>query len=181
MRAALNLMLSGACPLLFGARKATHLWLRVAHPTRIDLRLKSALPKRWPESPETLGEHLRCRCMQDGLLQRQVAKLIGANEWTYLSWETDTKKPAIRWPRILRFLGYDPIGEPVTGGDRIEALRRRQGWSHTRLAKELRLDLETVTKWARGSWRPLLRPQLFHSFSTASRSLISAPINFLRL
>jgi DNA-binding XRE family transcriptional regulator len=68
--------------------------------------------KPYKENPETLGEHLRKRRMELGLLQREAASILNVNAWTYLGWEHDRKKPTIRMlPRIIDFLGYDPIAD----------------------------------------------------------------------
>lgn len=87
---------------------------------------------------------------------------MGVNTWTLISWEADKKNPSIVvWPKVISFLGYDPSPPPQTPGQRIEGLRRRRGWTYGRLAAELELDSETVTKWARDEWRPRVKTSAF--------------------
>ncbi|MFQ5528552.1 MAG: helix-turn-helix domain-containing protein, partial [Thermoanaerobaculia bacterium] len=53
--------------------------------------------------------------MDLGLLQREVAAEIGVHVQTLALWERRRSHPTIRqWPGIIRFLGYDPVGEPET-------------------------------------------------------------------
>src|SRR5262249_48511163 len=132
--------------------------LRVA--LRPELYWTLVAPRNPP--PGTLGEHLRRKRHQKGLLQREAAAAIGVNEWTYRSWETDLKKPSVAfWPKAIRYLGYDPVPEPKSDAEVIEAFRRRTGRTYAGLARELRLDVETVTMWAQGRWRPRVRTEKF--------------------
>ena len=90
------------------------------------ITLKSLKPKLYRDPPETLGEHLRKRRMVFGLLQEDVALRLRVNEWTYLGWEHDRRRPPVRFlPRIIEFLGYDPFPE----AKRIEAKCRKLGLS----------------------------------------------------
>ena len=89
---------------------------RVAFPLPgVPLAFQCVRPKPYPESPQTLGEHLLKRRHETELLQRQVALRLGVNTWTYINWETDQTTPIIgHYPAIFRFLGYDPFPGPKT-------------------------------------------------------------------
>ncbi len=100
--------------------------------------LRAAKPKPYPSVPVTLGEHVKTRRIQLGLLQRELAKQLGVSEWTLRHWEKDTTTPAIRFvPRIIAFLGYDPYPEPIDLSQRLFSAGRRQGLSICELAKHL--------------------------------------------
>jgi DNA-binding transcriptional regulator YiaG len=105
--------------------------------------------------PVTLGDHLKRRRIELGLLQRELAKQLGVSEWTLRHWERNTTAPAIRFvPRIIAFLGYDPYPASTSLPERILAARRRQGICRRELARRLGLDKETLARWERGTRRP---------------------------
>ena len=54
------------------------------------------------------------------------------------------------YPRIIKFIGYDPFPEPVTTGEALLAHRRRQGLSRKRLAAIIGIDEGTVLRLERG-------------------------------
>ena len=58
--------------------------------------MKSLKPRPYKERPDSLGEHLRKRRIELGLFQKDVARRLQVNEWTYLGWEHDRKKPSVR-------------------------------------------------------------------------------------
>ena len=54
-----------------------------------------------------MGDHLRKRRLDLGLLQREVAEQIGVDAMTICNWEKQRTVPEIRcMPRIIEFLGY---------------------------------------------------------------------------
>jgi len=71
------------------------------------------LTARKPPSPacprelHTLGDHIRKRRLDLGLLQREVAEKLQVNQMTVCNWETNRTSPQLRFiPRIVAFLGY---------------------------------------------------------------------------
>ena len=79
------------------------------------LILRAAYPaSRSPKEPRTLGEHLLKRRRDLGLSQVQVAKALGVNAGTVITWEKNRQEPSgRRLVGIIRFLGYDPrAGSP---------------------------------------------------------------------
>jgi transcriptional regulator with XRE-family HTH domain len=95
-----------------------------------------------------VGDHLKKRRLDLGLLQKDVARQIGTHLATYWNWETGANQPGIRHaPGVISFLGYDPFPAPQTLGERVRATRRRQGLSHRELAARLGLDPSTVEAW----------------------------------
>jgi transcriptional regulator with XRE-family HTH domain len=113
--------------------------------------LKAGKPKPYPAVPGTLGDHLKRRRLELGLLQREVAEQLGVSESTLRHWEKYTTTPAIRFvPRILEFLGYDPYPEPIDLSQRLFWARRRRGRSIREVARELGIDPGTLQRWERG-------------------------------
>jgi transcriptional regulator with XRE-family HTH domain len=98
--------------------------------------------------PKTLGQHLKKRRLQLGLLQRDLSQRFKLEKETYATWEKDRCYPAMRhWPGIIEFLGYDPNPAPVTTGEKLLAFRRTFGISRRKLSKQLGVDEGTLWKW----------------------------------
>jgi DNA-binding transcriptional regulator YiaG len=89
--------------------------------------------------------------MDRDLRQEDVAAELGVGKSTIVNWEMGHARVAV-WhlPRVVAFLGYDPMPEPATFGERIRAARRRQGISQETLAERLGLNVSTVTAWELG-------------------------------
>ena len=98
--------------------------------------------------PRTLGEHLKKRRLELGLLQRDLRIRFKLEKETYANWEKDRHYPAMRhWPGIIKFLGCDPNPQPRTLGERLLAYRRRQGLSRKAMATTLAVDEGTLWRW----------------------------------
>jgi transcriptional regulator with XRE-family HTH domain len=111
----------------------------------------------YPEVPATLGDHLRKRRHERGLLQKDAADRLGVNTFTLANWEKGYTNPRLRrWPGVIEFLGYDPNLEPKPSdvAQRIRWARRRQGLSLRGLAKQLGVDPETLRRWEGGIRTP---------------------------
>jgi len=65
-------------------------------------------PKGYPVAPRSLGEHLRKKRLDLGLLQAQVAERIGVTESTVWNWEHGTKPGSLHYTKIIEFLSYKP-------------------------------------------------------------------------
>ena len=86
-----------------------------------------------------------------GLMQKEVAKLLGVNTWTILNWEKSRTEPPIAViPAIVRFLGYEPFPKPETLPQCLLAKRREKGWSIKEAAKVVGVDPGTWGNWERG-------------------------------
>lgn len=79
----------------------------------------------------TVGKHIRKARQELGLLQRELAELIGVCEETILHWEWGQTEPTVHdLPAVIRFLGFDPSPAPHSGlGVRMLAYRRQRGLS----------------------------------------------------
>ena len=129
----------------------------------VHLRGRKPKPVGYPGELETVGDHIRKRRMDIGLLQREVAAEIDVHVQTLALWELRGTTPTIgQWPGIIRFLGYDPVEEPECFAELLKTARRRSGYSHRRLGEALGLDPSTIFKWEHGkiprnvcSWQKL--------------------------
>jgi DNA-binding XRE family transcriptional regulator len=57
------------------------------------LLLKALRQKDYSENPQTLGQHLKRRRRELGLLQRETAEKLGVSTDTVVNWEKDKTKP----------------------------------------------------------------------------------------
>jgi len=106
--------------------------------------------RRLPEKLVTLGDHLRQRRIERGLVQREVADELGASEASLVNWEAGHREPALRFiPRIIHFLGYDPRGEGRSLGERLRLLRQGLGLSGKETARAIGLDPGTLRRLER--------------------------------
>jgi transcriptional regulator with XRE-family HTH domain len=118
----------------------------------VRLKAKRTDP-RLPKELRTLGDHIRKRRLELGLLQREVADLLGADPQSVNAWERNYHQPALhRLQAITAFLGYDlkNASDDAPLGLRIASKRRRLGLSQKALAESLGIDEGTVSKWERG-------------------------------
>jgi transcriptional regulator with XRE-family HTH domain len=109
------------------------------------LQLKSPKPLAREYSAElrSIGDHVRKRRLDLGLLQREVALLMEVDKTTVFNWEAGTAFPSLRaLPAVIRFLGYDPRQSPEAGnpGRLVRHFRQRQGLSMPVLPDPLGVD-----------------------------------------
>jgi transcriptional regulator with XRE-family HTH domain len=91
-----------------------------------------------PASSEIQGAAAsRKRRLDLGLLQREVAERLGADEASVVNWECNATLPALHWrPWIIEFLGYAPFDSSWGPGERLRAAREALGLSRWRLARK---------------------------------------------
>lgn len=120
----------------------------------VPLTLKALKSKDYVEEPKSLGEHLRKRRKELGLLQREAAAQMGVSAETIANWEKDRARPlAAQFRPVIAFLGYDPSPEPKTLAQRVEAKRRVLGVTFEQVADYLGWDAGTLTRYLNGTWR----------------------------
>jgi len=118
------------------------------------LTLKALRAKDYPEKPQTLGEHLKKRRRELGLLQREAAERMGVSTDTVVNWEKDRTKPiAAQFRPVVTFLGYDPTSQPQTLAERVEAKQRSLGASLAQVARHLGWDPGSLRRYLDGTWR----------------------------
>lgn len=129
-------------------------------------RLKE-LPKGYILSPETIGEHIRKRRLDLGLLQIEVAKIIGVTESTVWNWEHGTEPELKHMPKVIEFLGYTPFECPEDPVGKLRYFKLVNGLSYERLGNLMGRDPEQLTDWLSGRRKPcranLLKIQAFIS------------------
>jgi transcriptional regulator with XRE-family HTH domain len=122
------------------------------------LRGQKPLSARYPTDPKTVGEHLLKKRLDRGLLQREVADVLGTTESNVWNWESNRNEPALRFiPRIVGFLGYDPFPMATSFGERLTRHRTLRGLSRVKFAVILGVDPSTVRQWETGRRLPMKR------------------------
>ncbi len=126
----------------------------------------------YPETPTTLGEHLKKRRFQLKLRQKDAAKVLGIDHLTYINWEKGHTQPyAHGYPPIIAFLGYDPTPEARTLSERLRLKRQELGVTFSQVAQYLGWDGGTLTRYLNGDWRfPEGRRNLLEAFLGAPRN-----------
>lgn len=120
----------------------------------VPLTLKSPKARDYSETPATLGEHIKKRRRELGLLQREVANQLGVAVETLINWEKDRTRPVVAQFRpVIAFLGYDPSPEPKTLAERVEAKRRVLGVTFEQVAGYLEWDPSSLSRYLNGTWR----------------------------
>jgi transcriptional regulator with XRE-family HTH domain len=101
-----------------------------------------------------LGEHLKKRRRELGLLHREAAEMMGIQRDTYVNWEKDKTKPvASQFRPVVAFLGYDPTPALQSLKERFEARRRALGMTFSQAALHLGWDTGSLTRYLNGTWR----------------------------
>jgi transcriptional regulator with XRE-family HTH domain len=119
------------------------------------LNFKKPLPKTYPKQINTLGNQLRKRRLDLGLLQREVAERIGVDETTIHNWERQRTLPEIRFiAPIIEFLRYDPFPQPKSFLERLKTYRLKMGLLQKKLAEKLGIDPGTLGGWESGKHLP---------------------------
>lgn len=120
------------------------------------LEVPKLSPSDYPQELVTIGDHLRKRRLDLGLLQREVAERMGVDVSSIHNWERGRTSPPPRFvPRIVEFLGYVPYDlSKGTLGQRVVAARHLLGLTQRELAHRLGVDPSTLGRWERGEGQP---------------------------
>jgi DNA-binding XRE family transcriptional regulator len=139
------------------------------------LTLKALRAKDYSETPRTLGEHLKKRRRELGLLQREAAEMLGVSTDTVVNWEKDKSEPvAAQFRPVVAFLGYDPTPAPQTLADRLEAKQRTLGASLAQVARHLGWDPGSLRRYLDGTWRISPdRRQVLETFLNAEEAALA--------
>jgi transcriptional regulator with XRE-family HTH domain len=98
---------------------------------------------------------MRKRRLDLRLHQKEVGRLVGVDTTTITNWEKNRTEPTLRlMPSVIRFLGYSPLPEADSLGEKIKAYRRRTGTTQKRLTTLLGVDLTTLAGWESGKSQP---------------------------
>ena len=123
------------------------------------ITLRAQKPSNIPQNPVSIGEHIKKRRLEQGLFQREVAKIIGVTENSVYSWENNSTEPPNRFiPKIIEFLGYNPLkAQNLTLGEHIIYYRKINGLSQKKLAMHLNVDEGTERRWEKNKCKPFQR------------------------
>lgn len=115
------------------------------------------LGNKYIHEPKTIGEQIRNRRLELGLLQKDIAQLVGVTEDCVTLWENNQSEVRVsNMPKVIQFLGYIPIAiNTSTIGGRIKMYRICNGLSHKKFGKLISVDATTVGAWENGCQKPL--------------------------
>jgi transcriptional regulator with XRE-family HTH domain len=114
-------------------------------------------PVGYPLDPNSLGEHLKKKRIDSGLLQKDVTNILNVCQNSIISWELGKTYPALKFmPRIINYLGYLPFseGDDVPLGEQLTTYRQIHGISQIELAKQLHVNPDTIRRWKHGISSP---------------------------
>ncbi len=99
--------------------------------------LTSPKPKPRYRLPQvSVGDHLFNRRTDLGMSQRQAAEMMDVALGSLVNWETGhTGIDLSAYPKIIEFLGYNPLGESRTRGEAVRRERLARGLGLRALAR----------------------------------------------
>lgn len=120
------------------------------------LKAPKPTPPSYPKTLKSLGDHIRKRRLDLGLLQEQVARQIGVDATTIHNWERHRNSPHLpAIPKIIEFLGYAPCHTAKTLPEKVKSCRRLLGLTQKQMAKMIGIDPGTLAKFERGMGTPM--------------------------
>lgn len=113
------------------------------------ITLKAQKPSHIPQNPQSIGEHIRKRRLEQNLFQADVARLIGVEETSIYNWESNRSNPSVKYiPKVIKFLGYIPeIFPNKTLGEQLIYYRKIHGLSQKKMATNLGIDQGTLRRY----------------------------------
>ena len=126
-------------------------------PHKIEIPLQIQPPEELVKEPVTLGEHLRRRRLELGLYQKEVAIQIGVTTSTIWNWEHGWIIDLRHIPRVIEFLGYNPIPCPDDIVERLAWYKQVNGLTLELLGAEMGRDPEQLADWLNGRHKPCRR------------------------
>jgi transcriptional regulator with XRE-family HTH domain len=103
----------------------------------------------------SLGDAIRVRRLDLGLLQKEVAEIIGCDKMTIVNWEKNHAEPRINhMAGVVKFLGRDPFKPCDTLAQRLVNHRKAKGITQKDFARHLGVDQSTLARWERGERMP---------------------------
>lgn len=108
--------------------------------------------KHYEDDPQTIGEHLRKKRIENKLLQREVAVQLNVSEDTLTYWENERNLPQIHhYPAIISFLGYYPFEHDVLSiSGKLKQIRHCLGLNFRQCAAMLQVSVDAATRWENG-------------------------------
>lgn len=118
--------------------------------------VRKPLGDKYVSNPITIGQKLRNKRLELGILQKDVAKFIGVSDDTITFWENERVAPQVQYyPKIIQFLGYYPFQKDLaTPGGKIRYFRFVKGLSYKKFGKLLGVHSSTLCSWENHKHRP---------------------------
>ncbi|MGK2907631.1 MAG: helix-turn-helix transcriptional regulator [Desulfuromonadales bacterium] len=126
---------------------------------KIGIPLEIPPPKEFTQEPVTLGDHLRRRRLALGLYQKDVAAKIGVTTSSIWNWEHGWSITSRCIPKVIEFLGYNPIPCPDEVMERLGWYKHVNGLTLEQLGVEMGRDPEQLSDWLAGRHNPCRRNQ----------------------
>ena len=121
----------------------------------LDFRAQRPRNPAYPREIRILGDHIRKKRLDLGLLQRDVAAKMGVDSDSICHWETGYSHPKVAFiPRIYDFLGYCPWQAPAHFGEWLRMVRHSLGLSRKRLGRYQHIDESTLWRLESGTSVP---------------------------
>lgn len=124
---------------------------------KIETPLQEQIPGELIQKPITLGDHLRHRRIVLELYQKDVAIQIGVTASTIWNWEHGWTIARCCIPKVIKFLGCNPVLCPEDLIGRLAWYKLIQGLNLNRLGAEMKRDPEQLGDWLAGRHRPSKR------------------------
>jgi transcriptional regulator with XRE-family HTH domain len=121
---------------------------------RLVLPRPRTYPRGYPLELAKIGDHIRKRRLDLGLLQIEVAATIGVSENTVWNWEHGTEPELIHIPKIIEFLGYVPFDCPEDPIGKLKYFKQVKGLSYEKLGDVMGRDPEQLNDWVSGRHKP---------------------------
>ena len=103
-------------------------------------------PKRirgYPLQCVTVADHLRKRRLDLKLTKLETGRRLGIGPWTYTRWESAEMTIEVHYyPRIIAFLGYNPLPAPTSLAEAVRRERMTRGLPRRALARRLGIQYE---------------------------------------
>lgn len=107
-----------------------------------------AKPKRhYPLALVTLGDHLLKKRLDLGYTRKLAASQLGVDPDSLKHWEGGKTELAVGfYPRLIAYLGYNPLPQGQSRGQRIRRERISRGLSRKALADSVGVDEATIKR-----------------------------------
>ena len=107
------------------------------------------MPKGMPKELKTIGDHIRAWRINQGLYQKDVAKILGITEESVVLWEVGGTTPFIRYlPSIIKMIGYVPLSiDTSTLGGKVWYCRCLLGETSRQFGRRVPVDASTIRYW----------------------------------
>ncbi len=112
--------------------------------------------EKYLSNPSSIGEKIRNRRLELGILQKEAAEILGVSEDCITLWETNRSNPYVKYyPEIIKFLGYVPFEVDSSSlGGKIKLYRYLNGLSQEGLALKLGINESTVFHYENNKHKP---------------------------